>query len=132
MEDWRDESCCFWNTLCTSCPPSTIVLQRKPRERKLILFSPGTGTRLIIYLEQSLAHYFLNCRVLGLALVLLLAMDLVELRDLVISLEVLDVGLEGLKLVLEVLGLLKVGELLPLKERLHLISSHEFVTKHVP
>ena len=128
-----DESCGFWNTLCTSCPPSTIVLQRKPRGRKLSLFSPGTGTRLMIYLDHlSLAYYFLNCRVFGLALVLLLTMDLVELRDLVISLEVLNVGLEGLKLILEVLGLLKVGELLPLKERLHLIPSHEFVTEHVP
>merc|ERR1719350_841258 len=59
-------------------------------------------------------------------------MDLVELRDLVISLEILNIGLEGLKLVLEVLGLLEVGKLLPLKERLHLIPRHELVTKHVP
>lgn len=59
-------------------------------------------------------------------------MDLVKLGDLVVALEVLNVGLEGLQLVLEVLGLLEVGELLPLKERLHLIPCHEFVTKHVP
>ena len=85
----------------------------------------------MIYLKDFLTHYFLNCRVFVLALVLLLSMNLVELRDLVVSLEVLDVGLEGLELVLKVLGLLEVGKVLPLEQRLHLIPRHELVTKHI-